>query len=74
VTLDIDFANPLRFPPHERFGIAVLHVTDRPGRRDVELVVSKLTEGLTQLDLGGQLSVVEADRVRQYRGSADEDG
>lgn len=24
VTIDVDFANPLRFPPHETAGIAVL--------------------------------------------------
>lgn len=26
ITLDLDFSNPLRFPPHEYIGIAVLRV------------------------------------------------
>jgi len=43
-------------------------VSDRPGRRDLQLVVSRLVEGLAQLDVTGQLWVVEPDRVRQYRG------
>jgi predicted nuclease of predicted toxin-antitoxin system len=68
VTVDLDFANAVRFPPHQTFGVAVLQVSDRPGRRDLQLVVSRLVEGLAQLDVTGQLWVVEPDRVRQYRG------
>ena len=36
VTLDVDFANPIRFPPRRTPGIAVLPVHDRPGRRDLD--------------------------------------
>jgi predicted nuclease of predicted toxin-antitoxin system len=68
VTVDLDFANAVRFPPHQTFGVAVLQVSDRPGRRDLQLAVSRLVEGLAQLDLTGQLWLVEPDRVRQYRG------
>jgi predicted nuclease of predicted toxin-antitoxin system len=73
VTLDLDFANPIRFPPHQTFGVAVLHVSDRPGRKDLELVMSRLIESLARLDLTGQLWVVEPDRVRQYRGAAEDE-
>jgi predicted nuclease of predicted toxin-antitoxin system len=74
VTLDVDFANPIRFPPRRTPGIAVLRVHNRPGRRDLDLVVSELIAGLTRADLTGHLWVVEPDRIRQYQGDpADED-
>ncbi len=36
ITLDMDFANPLRFDPAITAGIAVLRVPDLPGRSDLE--------------------------------------
>ncbi len=66
VTLDGDFANPLHFPPHVTPGIAVLRVHDRPGRRDIDLVVATLLSGLEDRDLRGRLWIVEPDRIRQY--------
>lgn len=67
ITLDLDFANPFQFPPQHTPGIAVLRVRDRPGRRDLDLVVARLLDGLTRLELTGRLWVVEADRIRQYQ-------
>ena len=37
VTLDLDFANPMRFPPAATAGIAVLRVRDLPGRNDLTI-------------------------------------
>lgn len=67
VTLDIDFANALRFPPHRTPGIAVLRVRDRPGRHDIDLVFATLIDGLGRLDLSGRLWVIDPNRIRQYR-------
>lgn len=66
VTLDLDFANPVRFPPADTPGIAVLRVRDRPGRDDLDLVVNRLIEALATADVNGRLWIVERDRVRQY--------
>lgn len=66
VTLDIDFANALRFPPHLTSGIAVLRVHDRPGRQEIDLVVATLLAGLAARDLSGRLWIVEPDRIRQF--------
>lgn len=66
VTLDVDFANPFRFPPAQTFGIVVLRVHDRPGRRDIQVVLERLVEGLEHAGPKGRLWVVEPDRIRQY--------
>ena len=66
ITLDLDFSNPVQFPPRRTPGIAVLRVRDRPGRRDLDLVVSQLIQGLSAHDLTGRLWVVEPGRIRQY--------
>ncbi len=47
-------------------GIAVLRVSDRPGRDEIDAVVQRLTEGLAAGELGGHLWVVNVSRVRQY--------
>jgi len=67
VTLDLDFSNPLRFPPAVTAGIAVLRVSDRPGRDEIDAVVQRLTEGLAAGELGRHLWVVNVSRVRQYQ-------
>ncbi len=65
--LDLDFSNPLRFPPAETAGIAVLRVSDRPGRDEIDAVVERLTEALASTELAGHLWVIDASRVRQYQ-------
>ena len=65
VTLDLDFANPMRFPPGASPGIAVLRVQERPGRKDIDLVVGQLIFGLAAHDLTGRLWVVEPAHIRE---------
>ena len=71
VTLDLDFASPVRFPPADTAGIAVLHVRDRPGRDDLDVAVGRLVIALAAADLAGRLWIVERERVRQYEEPAD---
>lgn len=67
ITLDLDFSNPLRFPPAETEGIAVLRVSDRAGRDEIDAVVEHLTDALSSAELAGHLWVIDASRVRQYQ-------
>jgi predicted nuclease of predicted toxin-antitoxin system len=67
VTLDLDFSNPLRFPPAVTAGIAVLRVSDRPGLEEIDAVVQRLTAALAARDLAGHLWVIDVSRVRQYQ-------
>ena len=66
VTLDLDFADPWRFPPSRTAGIAVLRVRSRPGREDLDVVIAQLSAALSHRDLNGRLWVVDVARVREY--------
>jgi predicted nuclease of predicted toxin-antitoxin system len=71
VSLDLDFANPLRFRPAGTAGIAVLRVRGRPGREDLDQVIDRLMNALATADLAGHLWIVEPGRVRQYEEPVD---
>lgn len=66
VTLDLDFANPLRFPPAEHCGVAVLRLPAKPTPQDLDNAVLTLAAHLKQADITGRLWIVEAERVREY--------
>lgn len=75
VTLDLDFANPLRFRPSRYAGIAVLRLPPKPSATDLETLVRTLAAGLagathkSGLPMGGlegRLWIVEKNRIRAY--------
>lgn len=66
VSLDLDFANPLRFDPSTTAGIVVLRVPDLPGRSDILRAATVLGDALQRGDITGRLWVVDQTRVRQY--------
>ncbi len=66
VTLDLDFANPLRFPPDVHSGIAVLRMPRRAAPGDLDALVGSLIEALRTHSLAGRLWIVEARRIREY--------
>jgi hypothetical protein len=72
VTLDLDFANPMRFPPGPSEGMVVV----RPPRPVLGMICSTLTGALGQLKTGrvkGMLWIVEPGRIRVYQpGEEDE--
>jgi predicted nuclease of predicted toxin-antitoxin system len=70
VTLDLDFADPVRFPPGETSGLIVLWVHDRPGRQDLDAVIERLVTALERADASGRLWIVEPTRVRQFEESS----
>jgi predicted nuclease of predicted toxin-antitoxin system len=72
VTLDLDFANPLRFPPTGTAGVIIV----RAPRSVFNLVRAHLLKALPKIEkLGaqGQLYIVEPGRIRQYRSWDEED-
>ncbi len=46
VTLDLDFANPLAFPPAAHRGVAVLRLPKKPMAGDLDATVATLAEAL----------------------------
>lgn len=75
VTLDMDFANPLRFRPNRYAGIAVLRLPNKPSASDLEAIIRTLAAGLAgaqakpSLPLGeltGRLWIIEHGRIRLF--------
>ena len=65
ITLDMDFANPLRFPPESTAGIIVL----RPARPLMSLIRSALLNALDRISsqfTEGSLWIVEPTNIRIY--------
>lgn len=72
VTLDLDFADVLRFPPENRPGVAVLRVAEHRGSQMIPSVIESLRRALAREDIRGRLWVIEPGRVRIYIGSPSE--
>ena len=66
ITLDLEFGNPLRFPPSEFAGIAVLRLPRRAAAQHLQKLAKILTRALTRHEVAGRLWIVEIDRVREY--------
>ena len=67
VTLDLDFAEGLRFPPEATAGIAVLR---SPGRLSPRAIVARMQELASVLrtePIDGKLWIVEPGRVRIHQ-------
>lgn len=73
VSLDLDFANPLVFPPWEYRGIAVFRLPRHPSRANVDRVAKTLIAALAAEELDGKLWIVEQTRIRVYRPDREED-
>ena len=67
VSLDLDFANPLRFDPAATSGIAVLRLPDHPDHADLLAAAVRLKGALGAADITGKLWVIDARRAREYR-------
>jgi len=66
VTLDLDFANPLRFPPQRYAGIVVLRNPPGGGRDELEALVGQAIAALAERPVSGLLWIVRPDRIRVY--------
>ena len=62
VTLDVDFANPLVFPPADYAGIAVIRLPKRPTAADLQAGLETLVRALNVESLAGRLWIVERGR------------
>ena len=72
ITLDHDFGNVLRFPPHESSGIVILEL---PPHAPPDVMRQRLLDLLAVLEsspLRNELWIVEPGRVRIHQGDAEE--
>jgi predicted nuclease of predicted toxin-antitoxin system len=73
VTLDLDFADTIRFQPMQEAGIAVIRLPRNPSLPLLEQLVRQFLEMLTKMSISGRLWVVEIGRIRVHRAPEDED-
>jgi len=66
ITLDLDFANPLRFDPELHHGIAVLRGPVRMSTTALHRLLQTLIGALKTQPIEGQLWIVEEGRVRVF--------
>lgn len=67
ITLDLDFANVLRFPPSRYAGVAVLRLPHPVELRAIHNCIGVLLEGVEREgEPTGRLWIVERDRIREY--------
>jgi len=67
VTLDLDFSNPLQFPPEKYAGIVVLRLPKQPSGEDIIDCLKTLIAAVpVGTDLTGSLRIVSKGRVREY--------
>lgn len=67
MTLDLDFANPLRFDPKKYPGIAVLRLPAKPAAEDLLNALRTLIGGLRKSEITGRLWIVQIGTLREYQ-------
>lgn len=72
VSLDLDFADVLRFPPKQAHGIARLRPPRGNSKAMLESLLKNLIAALAQESIQGRLWIVEIGRVRIHASEADE--
>lgn len=66
LTLDLDFADIVRFPPHRAHGIAVLRLPNNVSLSLMERFVGDLLSMLDVESITGRLWIVEPGRIRVH--------
>jgi predicted nuclease of predicted toxin-antitoxin system len=67
VTLDLDFADVIRFPPQKTGGIVVIRVPKNPSLSLLEKMVRQLLQKTIELSPESNLWIVEAERIRIHQ-------
>jgi len=65
ITLDLDFSNPIRFPPAATEGIVILRPS-RPVIHTARTLLQEILPELTSPAVRGKLWIVEPGRLREY--------
>ena len=67
VTLDLDFADVLRFPPQQAHGIVVIRVPQNPTLLLVEQLIRQFLKALETMTIDKKLWIVEIGRIRIHQ-------
>ena len=67
VTLGLDFADIIRFPPNQASGIVVIRVPRNPSLSLLEKLIRQFSQMLTRMSVEKQLWIVEVGRIRVHQ-------
>jgi predicted nuclease of predicted toxin-antitoxin system len=67
VTLDLDFANVIRFPPTNSCGIIVVRVRPNPTLEMLEQLIRQVLRAVNQQPIKNELWIVEFGRIRIHQ-------
>ena len=73
VTLDLDFASIIRFPPQKANGIVVIRAPRNPSVFLLERLVRQFLQALAQRPVGKNVWIVELDRIRIHLADVEEE-
>lgn len=68
VTLDLGFADSVRYVPSRYAGIVVLRLPAKVSVSDVDFAISTLVSALTRESARGKLWIVQGRRIREHQG------
>ncbi len=71
ITLDLDFADVVRFPPASTGGIVILRIPRNPSVAMLERMIRQFLHGLGQASPDNQLWIVEPWRIRVREAGSD---
>lgn len=71
VTLDLDFADVLRFPPSLTNGIVVIRLPRNPSLALLEQLVRQFLQTLARMSIERRLWIVEPSRIRVHESETD---
>jgi predicted nuclease of predicted toxin-antitoxin system len=66
ISLDLDFANPIVFPPHRYCGIVVLRLPQPISLSDIHEALDMFAQLSKERDVLGRLWIVDKKRIREY--------
>ena len=66
VTLDMDFSNPLQYPPGAYAGIVVVRIPGRLRLPQLERALGQVVNATKVADVHGRLWIAEVDRLREH--------
>lgn len=72
VTLDLDFSDVLRFPPHHAYGIVVIRVPHNPTLLLLEQLIRQFLKALETMPIDKKLWIVETGRIRVHQANEKE--
>lgn len=73
VTLDLDFSDVVRFPPHHTAGIAAIRFPRNPSLPLLENLVRQFLQMLEKQSINKQLWIIEVGRIRIHQSDIDDE-